>query len=258
MNLRQTCSGVPFRRSPDLDAAPLAFLTGKFLPRRGHGPCTHYGMIGKRLWGNLRGARLVAIEPPGTTHDIMENNGLIEAFLAFRAALMRHLAIQGATPDEAEDILQDISLKISDRQPDGVEQPKAYLYRMVQNHFILHRRSAGRRARRDEAWVGANTGDPPEIDETPSVETRMIAREQLAMLQATLDRLPERTRTIFRRFRIDGVPQRHIAAETGISVSAVEKHLARAYEAIAAKRRRMDEAAAGPRHLRNEETLRGK
>lgn len=108
-----------------------------------------------------------------------------------------------------------------------MEQPKAYLYRMVQNHFILHRRSAGRRARRDEAWVGANTGDPPEIDETPSVETRMIAREQLAMLQATLDRLPERTRTIFRRFRIDGVPNATSRPKPG-SASAPSRSIWRA------------------------------
>lgn len=188
----------------------------------------------------------------------MANSRLIEAFLALRPALVRYLTLQGALADEAEDILQEVSLKLSSRAYSDVEQPKAYLYRMAHNHFVLLRRAANRRATRDEAWVSANTGDPPEIDETPSIETELIAREQLAMLQATLDRLPERTRAIFRRFRIDGIPQRQIATEIGISLSAVEKHLTRAYEAIAARRRRIDGVAGDARHLRNEESRRGK
>ena len=64
-----------------------------------------------------------------------------------------------------------------------------------------------------------------------------------------LDALPERTRTIFRRFRIDGEPQRLIADELGISVSAVEKHLARAYQAIADVKLRLDEDRSTGRRL---------
>jgi len=62
----------------------------------------------------------------------------------------------------------------------------------------------------------------------------------LAILQRVFDELPERTRTIFRRFRLDGEPQRQIAADLGISVSAIEKHLTRAYEAVAAAKLRLD------------------
>ena len=106
--------------------------------------------------------------------------------------------------------------------------------------------------RREEDWVDAHSGEEREIDEQPSVETHLIAREQLALLQRVLDGLPERTRIIFRRFRIDGEPQRQIAADIGISISAVEKHLARAYEAIAVARFRLDADVGGPRHLRIE------
>ncbi len=61
--------------------------------------------------------------------------------------------------------------------------------------------------------------------------------------------MPERTRTIFRRFRIDGQQQSVIAAELGISVSAIEKHLARAYKEISAARLRLDEEAPDRRSL---------
>jgi RNA polymerase sigma-70 factor (ECF subfamily) len=46
--------------------------------------------------------------------------------------------------------------------------------------------------------------------------------------------LGERTDYIFRRHRVEGIPQRDIAAELGISLSAVEKHLQRAYRAVQA------------------------
>jgi RNA polymerase sigma-70 factor (ECF subfamily) len=69
--------------------------------------------------------------------------------------------------------------------------------------------------------------------------------------------LPERTRAIFRRFRLDGEPQRRIAEDIGISVSAVEKHLARAYEAIAAAKLRLDGVRRDPRHLSDERDRHG-
>jgi len=179
----------------------------------------------------------------------MTNSGLYEAFLGMRPALHRYLLRRGAREDEAEDVLQDVSLTLSSGKTGPVGEVGGYLYRMTTNHFLLHRRSAGRRARREEDWVDAHAGDPPDLDEQPSAETSLIAREQLAVLQSIIDRLPERTRTIFRRFRLDGETRPIIAADLGISVSAVEKHLARAYEAITTVRLRLDEDKPLPRHL---------
>lgn len=182
---------------------------------------------------------------------MLNGGGLIPLFTDLRPALSRFLQSRGASPDEAEDILQDVYIKLLAERPGPVAQPRAYLYKMTNNHFLLHRRTAGRRERREEDWVGAHGGSG-EIDDQPSVETELIAREQLAILQRILDALPERTRTIFRRFRIDGEPQRVIAGELGISISAVEKHLARAYQAIAAAKLRLNEDHADRRSLTGE------
>lgn len=182
----------------------------------------------------------------------MSTSGLLQAFLASRAALLRYLVLRGASTDEAEDILQEVSLSLSSGTIGAVAEPRAYLYRMTNNHFLLYRRTANRRARREEDWVGAHSGDPPVLDDRPSAETQLIAREQVAILQGVLDRLPERTRTIFRRFRLDGEPQARIAADLGISVSAVEKHLTRAYGAIASARLRLDGDRMLPWHLKDQ------
>jgi RNA polymerase sigma-70 factor (ECF subfamily) len=188
----------------------------------------------------------------GVDEQDMVNGGLLGTFIETRVALSRYLMLRGATADEAEDILQEIYLKLSTDKIGPVAEPRAYLYRMTNNHFLGSRRTAGRRTRREEAWVEAHSGEEREIDEQPSVESHLIAREQLAILQRVLDGLPERTRTIFRRFRIDGEPQRQIAADIGISVSAVEKHLTRAYEAISDAKLRLDGDRSDPRHLRDE------
>jgi RNA polymerase sigma-70 factor (ECF subfamily) len=46
---------------------------------------------------------------------------------------------------------------------------------------------------------------------------------------------------IFRRHRIDGLPQRQLAEEFGVSLSTVESDLRRAYAALAQLKERLDE-----------------
>jgi len=183
----------------------------------------------------------------------MTDSGLYEAFLGMRPALHRYLLRRGAREDEADDVLQEVSLTLVSGKTGPVGEVGGYLYRMTTNHFLLHRRGAGRRTRREEDWTTTHAGDPPDLDEQPSAETSLIAREQLGILQLVIDRLPDRTRTIFRRFRLDGETRPSIATDLGISVSAVEKHLARAYEEITTARLRYDEDKALPQYLRVEE-----
>ena len=222
-------------------------------PSRGDRPYAIAGLAillaARHSYDGKSSTRLLPDASHAYCKSVMTDGGLALLFGELRPALARYLMARGASPDEAEDILQDIHMKLLADHIGPVSQARAYLYSMTNNHFLMHRRSAGRRLRREEDWVGINGGRDGDVDERPSVETELIAREQLAILQRVLDDLPERSRIIFRRFRIDGEPQRRIADELGISVSAVEKHLARAYEAITAARLRWDEDRPDRRHL---------
>jgi RNA polymerase sigma-70 factor (ECF subfamily) len=182
----------------------------------------------------------------------MPNSGLLQIFAEVRDALLRFLVSRGAFPADAEDILQEVHLKLLADGLGPIAEPRAYLYKMANNHFLRMRRTAERRTRREEDWTRAHGGGDGELDGRPSIEAELIAREQLAILQRVLDGLPERTRTIFRRFRVDGEPQRQIAADLEISVSAVEKHLAKAYAAISAAKLRLDGESPASRRLSNE------
>ena len=154
-------------------------------------------------------------------------SGLKAVFLSERRMLLRLLASRLRDSELAEEVLQDLWIKLESLPSGPIADPAAYLYRMANNLAFDRRRSEVRRSAREGVWLESR-----DDVEHADAERTLIARERLEELKAALAALPERTSMIFRRYRIDGVPRRDIAIEEGISVSAVEKHLQRAYRAI--------------------------
>jgi RNA polymerase sigma factor (sigma-70 family) len=165
-------------------------------------------------------------------------------FLECRPALLRFLRARGAATDEAEDLLQDLFLKLEVQPTGPIAEPRAYLYRMADNLMLDRQRSAQRRARREGAWLEDSTNPAAR-----ATDHLLIAQEQLRQVGAALATLPLRTVEIFRRFRIDGERQKVIAADLGISVSAVEKHLQRAYDVVVTAKAEADADNEPPRRL---------
>lgn len=152
--------------------------------------------------------------------------GLEAVYLDRRDALVRFLRARGAA-DQAEDLVQELWLKICAAPPTAVADPVSYLYRAANNLMISRHRSSARTERRDEEWVAAG----PQEDR--SGEDAIVARQEIARAEQRLRALGHRVLDAFVLFRIDGMAQREIAAHLGISLSAVEKDLQRAYRAIA-------------------------
>jgi RNA polymerase sigma-70 factor (ECF subfamily) len=176
-----------------------------------------------------------------TDHDEDSASGGLKAvLLANRTALIRFLLARRVPPDEAEDLLQDLFVKLASQNVGPVAEPRAYLYRMAENLLLDRIRSEGRRRGREQAWVAVQAGATLETDDRPSPEQALIARERLSLVSTALAVLPERTMHVFRRYRIEGVPQREIAGELGISLSAVEKHLQKAYQVVVETQKRLD------------------
>src|SRR6478672_10311693 len=133
------------------------------------------------------------------------SGGLLRAaLLEHRAALLRYFIARRVPPDEAEDILQDLVVKLASHASGPIAEPRAYLYRMAENLLLDRIRSEGRRRGREQAWVAAQSGVSLDADDRPSAERALIARERLALISAALAALPERTSFVFRRYRIDG------------------------------------------------------
>jgi RNA polymerase sigma-70 factor (ECF subfamily) len=103
-------------------------------------------------------------------------------------------------------------------------------------------RSARQAAKRDADWSEAAAGNLPGRSDQPSADRVIVGREHALMVSAALDELGARPAAIFRRHRIDGVPQRAVAEEFGVSLSTVESDLRLAYRAVLAVKERIDEA----------------
>jgi RNA polymerase sigma factor (sigma-70 family) len=174
------------------------------------------------------------------TMSPVPESGLQAVFIANRDKLLRFLMAQGAG-QAAEDLLQELWIRVSTTPAAPIARPLSYLYRAANNLMLDRYRSTQQAVRRDANWVEAQSRDP-EISETPSGERSLIAREQLLLAERTLDALGPRVATAFRRHRLDGVPQKVIARELDVSLSTVEADLRKAYRAMIELRRMFDEA----------------
>lgn len=162
-------------------------------------------------------------------------SGLQRVVLDERSRLARFLAARGMDED-TEDLLHDLWQRVAATPTQPIVDPLPYLFRAAENLVRDRRRSAVRRARRHQDWHDASV----DSEEEPQGERKLIAREQLREVETALDALGPRVVLIFRRSRLDGIPQAAIARELGLSLSLVEKDLQKAYRAIAQLRARFD------------------
>lgn len=86
----------------------------------------------------------------------------------------------------------------------------------------------------DDYRNSRNRGEQVMLDEIeiadamPTAETILLARERIARLSESLAELDPKTRRIFLAHRVEGLSYGEIAQEQRLSVSAVEKHIAKA------------------------------
>lgn len=171
--------------------------------------------------------------------QLSASSALEAAFLAHRAELLRFLRARGAG-EAAEDLLQDLWLRLDAAAPLQIGAPLAYMMRAANRLMIDRHRSEVQAARRNAAWQDQQS-DAAGASPAPSAERVIAARQALMRVTATLGALGERPAAIFRRHRLDEVPQRRIAEEFGVSLSTVEADLRRAYRALSELRERGDE-----------------
>jgi RNA polymerase sigma factor (sigma-70 family) len=171
-------------------------------------------------------ARDVLFPRPQTVKS-MPPNGLEAVYLAHRDRLVRFLVARGAG-DAAEDLLQELWIKVSQRATGPIERPLSYLYRAADTLMIDRHRARTQARARDTAWSELSVTEPL------SGERVVAARQEVARVAAVLAGLGARREAVFRRARLDGVPQRQIAAELGVSLSTVEADLRVACRALAA------------------------
>ncbi|MFT0139396.1 sigma-70 family RNA polymerase sigma factor [Alcanivoracaceae bacterium MT1] len=126
----------------------------------------------------------------------------------------------------AADLAQDtyVRLLVRGYLPEP-EQSRRHLRRIASGLMIDHHR----RRRIEAAYRDALSALPePEV---PSEETRAEVIDTLVRIDALLHKLPAKPRRAFLLSRLDGLSYPQIAQRLDVSVSSVEKYIARALEA---------------------------
>ena len=160
---------------------------------------------------------------------------LEEAYLAHRERLLRFLRARGGG-ESAEDLLQELWLRLAAAPDPAAACGLGYMMRAADRLMIDRYRSERQATLRDKAWSEAQPGLADGIAPTPGPERDLVARQEVARVERALAELGPRAAAILRRHRIDGLTQREVAAEFGVSLSTVESDLRRAYARIVAIR----------------------
>ena len=154
-------------------------------------------------------------------------SALLAAYLERRADLVRFFTLRLKSAAAAEDLVQDIYVRLATVDP-GVDVRNAagYLYRLGSNLMLDRLRSERRAAARDHDWRDAHrtVAGTDELSEDPRADDAVAARQRLEAIVAVLRELPEQTQRVFRMHKFDGLSHAQVAEALGISRSAVEKH----------------------------------
>ncbi|KAF1025247.1 MAG: putative RNA polymerase sigma factor FecI [Acinetobacter bereziniae] len=151
---------------------------------------------------------------------------LIDVFLETRALLFNIVLKQTKSTQTAQDITQELYLKVkklSNTFPTN-DDARNYLIRVAINAAKDHTRGEVRRQQllqgSLELFENYQLNNP--------VEDEFILKEEVKKLTSILDQLPERYREILYLSRIEGYTHAEIAKKLNISKSSVEKYIMKA------------------------------
>jgi RNA polymerase sigma-70 factor (ECF subfamily) len=154
-----------------------------------------------------------------------------------RPALVKYFKRKTGNAVEAEDLAQDVLVRaLSHADWKSPNQAKGYIFRTAVNRWRDRRRRFETRGK-TVAWDDV-------ADEIASVEKPpeyvLIVREELVQVVRALGTLNERTRAVLMLIKLEQMKVATVAEMLGISVSAVNKHLAKGLARLAELRRPTD------------------
>jgi RNA polymerase sigma factor (sigma-70 family) len=178
---------------------------------------------------NLRG-----VENPTSLNDPLDNAGLVSEM---RPALVKYFKRKSGSPVEAEDLAQDVLLRaLTHSNWKTQAQAKGYIFRTAVNRW----RDSLRRKRIRGAVIAWDESSPHHTDNNAwsmnLPERVLIARQELNKVARALEAMNARTRTVLMLIKLEDLRTATVADMLGISVSAVDKHLAKGIAQLVALR----------------------
>jgi RNA polymerase sigma factor (sigma-70 family) len=152
-----------------------------------------------------------------------------------RPALVKYFQRKTGDATEAEDLAQDVLVRaLGHADWKSAEEAKGYIFRAAVNRWHDHLRR--RRSHGISVALDAVREQDCGVESPP--ERVLVAREELHQIARVLDTLNVRTRTVLMLIRFEQMKAASVAEMLGISVSAVNKHLASAVASLCVARKR--------------------
>ncbi|RCK50810.1 RNA polymerase subunit sigma-24 [Thalassospira profundimaris] len=150
---------------------------------------------------------------------------LASLFEQHRSRLLSMAVRRMQDREVAAELVQDVYLRMMQHGSVGSRDENIkVLYTAVRNAVIDHHRSIRNHSRSMESLLPSQLW---EQQETHSPQDHAEARQALGALDQALLELSPRAREMFLAHRVDGISNAKLAKKYDISVSAVEKQLAR-------------------------------
>jgi RNA polymerase sigma-70 factor (ECF subfamily) len=165
---------------------------------------------------------------------------LLELYLERRSNLVRYFAARTGSQAAAEDLAQELYVKLATRDPTiSAENPVALLYRIATNVMLDRARGEARSVARETAWRRAvhTSFGGEDIAEEPPADEAVASRQRLRQLVEAVAELPPQMQRAFRLHKLEGRSHAETARAMGISLKSVEKHVSAALKALTAKLR---------------------
>lgn len=149
------------------------------------------------------------------------------AFVKNQSFLKRFLTRFLSSPQDIEDVVQESYLKaLCAEKKQEINSPKAFLFRIAQNEAL---KELQKKSQRITDYL--DEFDSPELaSQETSIEESSIAKERFGLFCESALEMPPRCRKAFLMCKVYGFSYKEIASHLGISVSGVEKHIARGLE----------------------------
>ncbi len=148
----------------------------------------------------------------------------------FRLAVLYAEQIIGSA-HEAEDIVQEVFIRLLNVDLSAIRQKEKYLYRCVHNEAVDHAQAQKRRRcyGMDSKEAALLTTDNDPFEETSDTH------EQVEQLYRRIEALPEQGRRIFKMICLEQKSYEETADLLAVSLHTVKTHMARSFKKLRKK-----------------------
>ncbi|MBB3474140.1 RNA polymerase sigma factor [Sphingomonas sp. BK345] len=147
------------------------------------------------------------------------------ALAAAQPRLLAYARRRLRDPEQAGDVVQEAMMRVIEQdQRQRIEQPVAYAFRVTDSVIF------------GQAQRARHVHEPVDVElacDLPLPDELLDYRQRFARFERALAALPPLRRTVFVKRQIDGLSRAEIAADLGLGVEAVKKHLVRAMTDLA-------------------------